>query len=162
MHRAITLLAACLTATACATSPLDTSRVNSRDTPGQIVEAMPGQRGARVQWGGRIVSITNQDRATIIEVLSHPLSRDGLPNTYRKPTGRFLLHRGGFLEPQDYSPGRLLTVVGTVQSLTRTTVGETEFVVPLVRAEQMKLWADQYEARPGPRFGFGVGISVGF
>lgn len=162
MHRVVILLASCLALAACATSPLDTSRVTSRATPGQLVEAMPGQRGARVQWGGHIVSITNQDRATLMEVLSYPLGRDGLPNTYGKPTGRFLLRREGFLEPQDYAPGRLVTVVGTVQSLTRTSVGETEFVVPLVKAEQLKLWTDQYGTRSRPRFGFGVGISVGF
>lgn len=104
MHRVITLLAACLTVAACATSPLDTSGVNSRDTPGQIVEAMPGQRGARVQWGGRIVSTTNRDRATIIEVLSYPLARDGLPNAYSRPTGRFVLRRGGFSSPRTTPP----------------------------------------------------------
>lgn len=160
--RSIILLAACLVVSACATSPLDTSRVDSQATPRRIVEDMPGQRGRRVQWGGQIVSITNQEQSTLVEVLSYPLGRDGLPNTYRKPTGRFVLRRGEFLEPQDYAPGRLLTVVGTVQSLVGTSVGETELAVPLVRAEQLKLWDDQYESRSRPRFGFGVGISVGF
>jgi len=161
------LLAACLAVAACATSPLNTSGVDSRANPQQMVAAMPqgedqGQ-GARVQWGGRIVSITNQDRATLVEVLSYPLGSDGLPDTYRKPTGRFVLRRAGFLEPQDYAPGRLLTVVGTVQALTRTTVDRTSLVVPLLGAEQLKLWDDQYpyHSRPRPRFGFGVGINIG-
>lgn len=162
MHRAIVLLAACLAVTACATPALDTSRVTSGATPHAMVEAMPGGRGTRVHWGGEIVSITNRERATLIEILSYPLARDGLPNAYKKPTGRFVLRRETFLEPQDYAPGRLLTVVGTVQALTRTSVGETELVVPLVRAEQMKLWSDQYGNRSRSRFGFGVGISFGF
>lgn len=155
-------LAACLAVAACASSPLDTSRVDSRATPGELAVDLPAQRGTRVQWGGRITSITNQEQSTLVEVLSYPLGRDGLPDTYRKPTGRFILRRGGFLEPQDYAPGRLVTVVGTVQSLVTTPVGETELAVPLVRAEQLKLWEDQYESRSRPRFGFGVGISVGF
>lgn len=162
MRRLIILLAACLAVAACATSPLDTSRVNSRATPTQVAESTPKQRGTRVQWGGHIVSVTNRDRSTLLEVLSYPLARDGLPNTYRKPTGRFILRRRGFLEPQDYAPGRLVTVVGTVQSLTRTSVGQTELVVPLVRAEQLKLWEDRYNRRARPRLGLGVGISVGF
>lgn len=162
MRPLLLLAAACLAVTACATSPLDTSRVTSRATPSEVVGAMPGQRGARVQWGGHIVSISNQERATTIEVLSYPLASDGFPDTGRKPTGRFVLRRDSFLEPQDYAPGRLLTAVGTVQSLIRTSVGQTELVVPLLRAEQLKLWKDQYRERSGPRFGFGVGISVGF
>lgn len=162
MYRPLILLAACLAVAACATAALDTSRVNSRTTPGRVVESMPGQQGARVQWGGEIVSIRNQEQATLIEVLSYPLARDGLPNTFQKPTGRFVLRRQTFLEPQDYAPGRLLTVVGTIRALTRTTVGDAELVIPLVSAEQLKLWDDQYDSRPPPRFGFGVGISVGF
>lgn len=162
MGRSIILLAACLVAGACATSPLDTSGVDSRVSPRRIAEDMPDQQGSRVQWGGRIVSITNQEQATLVEVLSYPLGRDGYPNTYRSPTGRFVLRRGGFLEPQDYAPGRLLTVVGTLQSLVETPVGDAELVVPMVRAEQLKLWEAQYDSRARPRFGFGVGISVGF
>jgi outer membrane lipoprotein len=161
MHRLVMLAAASLVMTACATSSLDTSGVDNRATPAQTVGAMPGQQGTRVQWGGEIVDVTNREEATLIEVLSYPLGRDGLPNTYRKPTGRFVLRRAGFLEPQDYAPGRLLTVVGTIRALTRRTVGETELVVPLVSAEQLKLWRDRYESSPRSRFGFGVGISIG-
>lgn len=162
MLRTAILLAFCLGIAACATTPLDTSRVDSRATPAGIVEAMPGEQSARVHWGGRIVAITNLEQSTLIEMLSYPLARDGFPNTFRNPTGRFVLRHDGFLEPLDHAPGRLLTVVGTVRSLTRVAVGETELVVPLVRAEQLKLWDDRYEGRTRPRFGFGVGINVGF
>lgn len=162
MHRPAILLAACLALAACATSPLDTSRVSSRATPTQALEDMPALQGARVQWGGEIVSISNHEQSTIIEVLSYPLARDGLPNSYQKPTGRFVLRRGAFLEPQDYAPGRMLTVVGTIRGVTRRSVGDAELVVPLVSAEQLQLWDDQYGSRSRPRFGFGVGISVGF
>jgi len=159
------LLAACvalpLALSACATSPLDTSGIDSQRSPRQMVEAMPGKVATRVQWGGRIVSVVNQEQATLIEVLSYPVSRDGLPNIYRKPTGRFVLRRGGFLEPRDYAPGRLVTVVGTVRAMTRTTVGGADLVVPLLRAEQLHLWAERYQHRSGPRFGFGLGISIG-
>lgn len=162
MLRATILLAACVGIIACATTPMDTSRVDSRATAAGIVEAMPGEQGSRVLWGGRIVAISNREQSTLIEMLSYPLARDGLPNTFRKPTGRFVLRHDGFLEPLDHAPGRLLTVVGAVRSLTRVAVGETELVVPLVEAEQLKLWDDGYEKRSRPRFGFGVGINVGF
>lgn len=160
--RLLLLAAICLAATGCATSPLDTSGVTSRATPSQVVEAMPGSRGERVQWGGQIVSIVNRDQSTHIEVLSYPVARDGFPNSYRKPTGRFVLEHRGFLEPVDYAPGRTVTVVGTVDSLIETSVGEAVFVVPLVRADQLKLWPEGYGERSRSGFGFGVGISFGF
>lgn len=162
MTRALATIAASLMLAGCATSPLDTSGVNSRATPSQVIEAQAVHRGERVQWGGSIVSITNDTRATIVEVLSYPVARDGFPNTYRRPTGRFLLRYTGFLEPGDYAPGRLITVVGTVDSMMKTSVGDATFLVPLLRAEQLKLWASKYEERSNPSFGFGVGISVGF
>jgi outer membrane lipoprotein len=162
LKRRLAILFASGLLAACATSALDTSGVNNQHTPEQVIENLPENLGTRVRWGGTIVAVTNEEDSTLIEVLSYPLARDGLPNTYRNPTGRFILRRDGFLEPQDYAPGRLLTVIGTVRSRFLITVGQTQIVVPLVRAEQMRLWADRYQGRDRPRFGFGVGISVGF
>ena len=161
-NRLLLLAAAGLSLSACATSPLDTTGVNSAATPSQAVATMPGSRGERVQWGGQIVSTVNRDQFTRIEVLSYPVARDGVPNSSRKPTGRFVLQHPGFLEPVDYAPGRTITVVGTVDALMETSVGEARFVVPLVRAEQLKLWPDRYGASSRSSFGFGVGISFGF
>lgn len=156
------LFAACAMLAACATNPLDTSGVNSRASPSQVLETLSGYQGERVQWGGQIVSIVNGNQSTDIEVLSYPLARDGFPNSYRKPTGRFVLRHAGFLEPQDFAPGRTLTVVGTVDSLIRTSVGETQFLVPLIKAEQLKLWPAGYGDNGGTSVGFGLGISFGF
>lgn len=153
---------ACVVIVACATSPMDTSAVNSQATPTQVSNSLPDHHGTRVQWGGHIVSIVNQDQVTVIEILSYPVSRDGMPNTYKKTTGRFVVRHQGFLEPEDYEPGRLLTVVGTVDTLVTTSVENTEFKVPLVTAEQLKLWSDRYSDRSQPRFGFGIGIGIGF
>lgn len=153
--------AACLVLAACATSPLDTTGVDSRATPSEVVEDLPGYRGQRVQWGGHIVSIANKPQTTRVEVLSYPLSRSGVPNTYREPTGRFVLQYDGFLEPRDFAPGRAVTVVGTVDSLITTSLGDSEFLVPVIHAEQLKRWDDQYEGRDSPRFGFGIGIGIG-
>jgi len=160
IHRAA-LIAACLFLSACATSPLDTSGVESTATPSETVGAFPAHRGARVQWGGRIVSVTNEADSTLVEVLSYPLGMDGMPNPYRRSSGRFILSRRGFLEPGDYSPGRLVTAVGTVEALMKTSVGENEILLPRLAAEQLKLWAGKYSYPDEPRFGFGVGISIG-
>ncbi len=162
MTRLFVPLAAGLILAGCATSPLDTSAVNSRATPSQVVGSVAAHHGERVQWGGRIVSIANDNKRTLIEVLSYPVAYDGFPNTYRKPTGRFVLQHNGFLEPQDFAPGKLLTVVGTVDSLVTTSVEKTQFLIPLVNAEQLKLWPPKYGDGGNTRFGFGVGISVGF
>lgn len=163
IKRAVILPAVVLLAAGCATSPLDTSGVTSRATPSEIVGSLPEVRGKRVQWGGHIVSVVNKAQETRIEVLSYPMARNGFPNDYRKPTGRFVLRHDGFLEPRDFAPGRMLTVVGTVDSLVRTSVQDTEFLLPLVHSEQLKLWDQKYGYgdRGRPRFGFGVGVSIG-
>lgn len=160
--RVSALGAVCVMATACATSPLDTSTVNNKASPSQVSQALSDHRDTRVQWGGHIVSTVNQEQVTIIEVLSYPISRDGMPNTYKKTTGRFIVRYQGFLEPEDYEPGRLLTVVGRVDSLVTTSVEDTDFKVPRVAAEQLKLWSDRYRRDPYPRFGIGIGVGISF
>lgn len=159
---ALAVLAICMLVSACATSPMDTSTVSSQMTPSQAVNAIAEARGERIQWGGQIVSTVNGANGTLIEVLSYPLLNDGFPNTNRQSSGRFVLEYGSFLEPTDFAPGRFVTVVGTVESLTTTSIQSVETHVPLVVPEQLKLWDRDGEGDRNPHFGFGLGIGIGF
>lgn len=160
LQRGALIAVTSLALAACATrAPMD-GDVTSKATPSEAVAAMPALRGERVQWGGHIVSISNEARNTNIEILSYPLARGGFPDTGRKPTGRFVLRHPGFLEPMDYAPGKLITATGTVSALATTAIQETELLVPLIEADRLKLWDERYDR--DPRFGIGLGISVGF
>ena len=57
-----------------------------------------------VTWGGRIVNTQNLRDRTLIEVVALALDSDGRPDPQADPRGRFIVERGGFLEPHEYAP----------------------------------------------------------
>lgn len=145
---------------ACVRTPvLDTSEVNSFATPYEVTDGFPKDKGKRVNWGGQIISISNQADYTQMQVLAFPLAKDGYPNTYRKPVGRFVLNYPEFLEPDDYESGSLVTIVGTLTDLTAENIKDIEFVIPVVLAQQIQLWPRRRDYFY-PSFGFGISIGL--
>jgi outer membrane lipoprotein len=145
---------------ACATGPsFDTSRVNRSLTPGTAVAKLPSAEGKQVLWGGVIISTTNLKDSTHIEVLSYPLDSNDKPRSEQQPLGRFILKAKGFLEPATYAKDRMVTAVGTLAGSQPGKVGESDYVYPVIAAEQLYLWP-----KPGDRdatrvyFGIGVGF----
>src|ERR671926_144044 len=107
--------AAALTLAACASGPgISTEGVNETVTPRQAVVEIEHLRGEEVLWGGMIVSSTNLENSTRLEVLAYPLDSSQRPDTSANPTGRFLALKQGYLETVDYSPGKRVTVKGTL------------------------------------------------
>ncbi len=80
-------------------------------------------QGKEVRLGGVIAAIHNEKQRTRIEIVSLPLTSDGRPKIDAKPQGRFVGYADGFIEPLEYRPGRLLTVVGLINGQEQGTVG---------------------------------------
>jgi outer membrane lipoprotein len=116
----------------------------------------------RVQWGGTIVGTTNLRDATQIEVLGYPLEESGRPDTARGALRRFLVLYNGYLESVDYAPGRLLTAVGSITKAREGKVGGSDYLYPVVAAEQIYLWpSERYYDYRQPVFHFGIGVGIG-
>lgn len=144
----------------CARTPkFDVSDVDVHLTPAQAVAQIDGVRGRKVQWGGIIISTRNLKDTTQLEVLAYPLDGDGRPQPRETPLGRFLALHSGYLESVDYAPGRAVTVIGRLQETRAGTVGEANYVYPVVTAEQLHLWAKPGE-HTEPRFHFGIGVGI--
>ena len=117
--------------------------------------------GERVVWGGRIVETRVLEDDSMVEVLAYPLDRSERPRTERSTQGRFLVRHAGFLEPQDYRSGRLITVRGEITEIIDGRVGEADYRFPLVEEEGIHLWPVQPPGvRPEPRVRFGVGVHI--
>lgn len=144
---------------ACAGTPaFDTAGVDRALTP-VMAAADTSARGRRVQWGGVIVAARNLSDRTQLEVLAYPLTGGGAPDPKREALGRFLLQRPGYLETVDFAPGRAVTAVGAVQETRRLRIDESEHTVPVLNAEQLRLWPRDYDSEP--QLHFGIGISIG-
>lgn len=135
-------------------------RADTGPTPAEVVAS--GEARGEVHWGGQIVQVKNLRERTLIEVLALPLEGSGRPRAGGGPQGRFIVEQGGFLEPQEYAPDRLLEVRGQLGGFTSGRVGEAAYRYPVVRGGKLVLWpADTAAAgrSASPRINFGVGVS---
>lgn len=153
------LLAGTLLAAGCAT-PYDIGGADPRVTPPQAAEDVPGMLNHNVAWGGLIAAAKNLKDKTELEVVGYPLDSENRPDRDAKPTGRFIVIRSGYLETADYAPGRLITVVGVVTGTRTGTVGEAQYVYPVVMANRLRLWPPRAAERREPSIHFGIGVGI--
>jgi outer membrane lipoprotein len=107
----------------------------------QQVSAGPEQAaGNKVRWGGVIARVDNLKQNTRLEMLYYPLKGYGRPITSDESAGRFRVYIDGFLDPMVYKTGRLLTVIGEVGGSESGTVGEHEYVFPVINASGYHMW----------------------
>ncbi len=145
---------------ACTSSPtIDSSGVDRSLTPRSVAGAPQPASGKDVLWGGVIIQTTNMKDSTQIEVLAYPLDSNERPQRDSDPLGRFILDKAGYLEPESYAEGRLISVVGTLTGTRAGRVGETTYNFPVISARQLTLWP---RTRGGEGTGINFGIGVGF
>ncbi|MEA3412227.1 MAG: Slp family lipoprotein [Pseudomonadota bacterium] len=96
--------------------------------------------GRSVRWGGKIAEVQNLETETGIEVVALPLERRGRPRASGESDGRFLARIPGFIDPEVYKEGQLLTVFGKVSGQTERDIGEYRYLYPVVTAQAYYLW----------------------
>lgn len=144
---------------ACATKPdMKTDDVNLKITPADALQHFSESMNQKVLWGGSIVSVQNLKKGTMLEILAYPITRDYKPNTEKKPLGRFLAKHPDYLEAVNYSPGRFVSLTGTLSEIVDSKIGEAEYHYPLIDVEQMHLWP--LSSQSDSRFHFGLGVMI--
>lgn len=144
----------------CASTPaFDTTLVDKNLTPENLHAHDAGGEGKTVLWGGIILDFKNLENSSQIEVLAYPLNRSHRPLQDKQPIGRFILLHPGFLEPTVYVQGNLLSAVGKIGQSQKGTIGESEYVYPVLNAEQVRLWSPSNDS---VRSSFHIGIGIGF
>ncbi len=156
----ITILLISLLLGACAgPAPFDAGKIELSLSPQQLREAPPtDSEGKMVMWGGVILDTRNLDNSTQIEVLAYPVNDRQYPMQDQPPQGRFLILQSGYLEPVDYAQGRRISVLGRLQPSQPGKIGDSDYLYPVVDAEQLKLWPKGGPSRT--RFHFGLGIQL--
>ncbi|MGV3002405.1 Slp family lipoprotein [Vibrio sp. E150_018] len=105
----------------------------------QWVNSNP-DKSVEVRLGGIITKVTNLSDQTRIEIVNLPISSNGKPSLESDPKGRFVAYVDGFLEPVNYKPGRLITVVGQSTEPEKGKVGEYSYTFPTLKANGQRLW----------------------
>jgi outer membrane lipoprotein len=113
-------------------------------------------KGRIVILGGVIVSTTNTEEGTYIEVLQKPLDYRGRPEDTDTSYGRFIIFSEGYLDTAIYSQGRELTVAGEVMGKKLLPLGEIQYPYPLIKSKELHLFEPSYDIPI--QFGIGIGI----
>ncbi|MEM7195063.1 MAG: Slp family lipoprotein [Pseudomonadota bacterium] len=146
--------------TGCATQPaIDGTNYDATIVPDLTTQNIENFTDRGVIWGGVILSTTNQENGSQVEVLAYPLDRNYRPKTSGLSTGRFLVTTDSFLEPVDYAPGKPLTASGRISGSESSTVGQASVDVPVLKPDELHLWSKKTS---GIRPTFGIGVSLGF
>ncbi len=138
-------------------------------TPKQVSETPERHGGKLIEWGGVIVHSSNLREHSELEILAFPLRDNGRPERERPPLGRFVGIRPGYIETANFTPGRLVTVIGPITGIRDGNIGETGYRFPEMEIQDAFLWvAVPAEHRPrfsigigGGNRGVGVGIGIG-
>ena len=146
--------------TGCATTSFDIGQADRSVAPSEAVEQITTLRNRELAWGGVIVAAKNLKDSPQFEILGYPLDERNRPDREAAPAGRFIAVHPGYLETADYTPGRLVTVVGELTDTRTGTVGEAQYTYPVLAAQRIHLWPKPSTASSGPRIHFGIGIGI--
>jgi outer membrane lipoprotein len=147
------IAAALLTVAGCATVPKPLQGDFVSDSPAGTVPP----DGARVRWGGTILSVEPKPGITCFQILARDLGETARPRLTRDHAeGRFLACRNGFYDPAIFERGREVTVTGNVSGNEIRKVGDYDYQLPRIAADTVYLWPErpQYEVAYGVGYGY--------
>ena len=128
----------------------DGSALEVQQAPDQVM-------GRVVLWGGRIIETRVLEDRTDVIVLQQPLEFDDSPRPSDEYYGRFIIRSPRLLDPAVFKQDLLVSVVGTLKNVEVSSVGEREYIYPVIEPEEVKVWKPKQETMPMFHFGFGFG-----
>lgn len=125
---------------ASALSPEVTAAADPRITFSRIQAEPDANQGATVILGGVIAVVRSGDQRSEIEIVQKELDLWGKPRRTDRTGGKFLVRSRGFFDPRTFSPGREITVGGTIAAPAGT--------LPVIDLLELRLW-DHHRPAPG-------------
>ncbi len=140
--RGLVLAVALVALSGCATYPISKNlREQAKPlTLAQVSTNLAAYTGTVVIWGGRVIQTVNDTNGGSIYVLKLPLTRDGRPQFHGVSTGRFIARSKGYVDPEEFRRGRLITVAGKVEGAVKEPVQKIEYTYPVVSIDELHLW----------------------
>lgn len=143
----VTMVAVVVMLSACSAVP-DTLQVANEDALvdyGAALEAPAAAVDKTARWGGVIAEVQNSDTGTVIEVVNFPLNSWGRPIPGDQSSGRFRAKLTGFVDPMVYTQGSEVTFTGTIGAAEKGTIGEYNYLFPVLNVTAKYLWPKRKE-----------------
>jgi outer membrane lipoprotein len=103
--------------------------------------------GQTVILGGYILETKNLQSQTILKVLQTPLRLGDDPDLKKRSQGRFMVYHKGFLDPEVYSKGQVITVAGRVIGTAVEKIGDEQIQYLKIENREIYLWSN-YTNKP--------------
>ena len=150
-----------LAASGCASVP-ESIRGTSPTPQQDLVRVMAAPQlyvGQEARFGGKVISVSNQQGKTRLEIATVPLDAAARPALNTPTRGRIYADVNGFLDPVDFR-NQLVTVVGPITGSEQGKVGATAYQYMVMQATGYKRWrvVQQVMTPPGyydPYWGMG-------
>ena len=114
--------------------------------------------GQTFNWGGEILQTKNLKSTTELTILGYPLDKYSQPDHDNPSTGRFIAVYSGFLEPTDFSKGKLVSMTGELVEIRDGKVSDADYRFPVLTIENI----DLHKRKPkGFNLPFSIGIGIG-
>jgi len=133
------------------------SQVTYNGSLAELQTAADEHMGEIVMLGGKVIETKGYPAFSEITVLQLPLGKKDRPQDGDRSDGRYLIRSEQFLDPAIYRQWSLLTVVGKLSGSEVRSIGEFQYVYPIVEAIDIKRWPQAQKTFPGVHFGMGVG-----
>lgn len=109
-------------------------------TVAQVAASPAAHTGTVVIWGGKVIKTVNSTNSGSIYVLGLPLTRDERPKRFGVTTGRFIAWSKGFIDPEVFRKGQLITVAGEITGARTEPLQGVRYSYPLVAIKELHLW----------------------
>lgn len=138
-------LATAVLCAGCTTVPVPPDLAKPPEPDISVAQVQAGAQahvGQRVRWGGTVLGVRNRAQTTEVEVLSRPLSDDGVPSTADGAgLGRFVAVMAGFVDPVTFPKDYRVTVAGEVARVETRNVGDYPYAYPVVTVRHYRTFA---------------------
>jgi outer membrane lipoprotein len=126
----------------CASYPIsDSFRQQAKQITLDQVRADPqGTRGTIVIWGGRIINVVNDTHGSAIYIVCLPLPQNEKPIAHGPSPGRFIATSTGFLDPEMFPYGGLVTIAGQLDGVRIEQLQNMQYPYPVLQIQETHVW----------------------
>ncbi|MCU4676974.1 Slp family lipoprotein [Catenovulum sp. 2E275] len=103
--------------------------------------------GEQARWGGVIAKISHKSQLTMLELVQYDTYNSSKPKPGDDSLGRFRVYVDGFLEPNIYKQGRLVSALGVIGEPEQGKIDEQVIYYPVLKQSQIHLWPKESQVR---------------
>jgi outer membrane lipoprotein len=113
----------------------------------QVSGQLLSYKNSAVRWGGKIITVNNDEQGSLLQSVQFPLNNIGRPVVSKNSQGRFLVESDLFLDPEVFKKGTLATFSGFIRDQQVRQIDKKQLLLPVIQLQDSYLWPKKTELR---------------